>query len=138
MFQMPAETSAGMPAEMLAKSPPQFKVPPAIPKSKCIRPRCAAKNETSLPVSSMSEDDQARAVVSPRSAAKDALLSEGNLTVLYQLHHRVRSLEGEQGRLECTLDSKDVMIQNLRDEMKQKDKKRADDVSTHRCSTENA
>ncbi len=70
-----AEMSAEMPAEMPVKSPPQFKVPPAIPKSKHIRPRHATKNETS------SEDEQARAIVPPCSTAKDDSLSKGNLMV---------------------------------------------------------
>ncbi len=50
--------------------------------------------------------------------------------VLCQLHHRIRALEGEQKRLERALDSKDIMIRNLWDEMKLKDKRRADNVST--------
>ncbi len=51
------------------------------------------------------------------------------MTILHQLHHRIRSLEGEQQRLERALDSKDIMIRNLWDEMKQKNKKQADEVS---------
>ncbi len=125
LLQKPAETSAQMPvgtftdmlAEMPAKLPPQFKIPSIIPKGKHVRSRHTAKDETS------SEDEQDRAAVPSHSAAKDDSLSEGNLMVIYQLHHRIRVLEGEQKRLECALDPKDIMIRNLWDEMKQKDKK---------------
>ncbi len=56
-------------------------------------------------------------------------LSQGDLTILQQLHCRIRSLEVRVKNYERLLKAKDVMIRNVQEEIVQRYRKQKDDVS---------
>ncbi len=81
--------------------------------------KCSARIDSEVVIFSTSEDElQRKATVFYPAVMNDDLLSEGNLTILHQLHHHVWSLEGKQQHLKRVVDFKDIIICNLRDKMK--------------------
>ncbi len=92
---------------------PQFKAP--LPPIKQTRVRCRHESDSSREHADSVLSDDAASL--PRLDLHNSPLSQSDLTVLQQLHRRLRSLEVHAKNFECLFKAKDIMIRNVREKM---------------------
>ncbi len=111
---------------VVSQPSPQFKTP--LPPVMQTRVRYREKSDSSCERTESTSSDDTTSLPCPHP--HNSSFSQSDLTILQQLHRRLRSLEVRVKNFECLFKAKDVMIRNVREEMVQKYQKQKEDLST--------